>query len=438
MHRRLLLVTLAALLPAWGCDALRPGGGEAASDSAAALDSATVPDSSARLESGAVAAQDTLADSGFLAEGVPVAQPDPVILVSGEMVAQEDSSGTASEADSAVVALEERLARVEAQNDSLRQTILGLVAIQGMAVRRQAEPDTADTAGEIIGRGADQARHWGLRIFVTIVFLFLVAGIIRALVWVLEKLAERNAKRRLFFKRLVPISRILSWALAFPFAALVILNIDTQGLLAAGAAVGVAVGFAAQDILKNIFGGIIVLFDQPFQVGDKISVHGTYGEVVSIGLRSTRLVTPDDNLVSVPNAQVVGDQVANANAGQLNCQVVTDLYLPGWADEALAKRLAFEAAASSRYVYLNKPIVVLVKDQFQETFYLNVKVKAYVLDPRYEFLFMSDVTERARASFREAGLLGPSHGARAWVDLSQPPGGAPGESGPPMGGDGTP
>jgi small-conductance mechanosensitive channel len=199
----------------------------------------------------------------------------------------------------------------------------------------------------------------------------------------------------------------------------VIFQVDAQGFLAAAAAVGVAIGFAAQDLLKNLFGGIILVFDQPFQVGDKISAGGTYGEVVSIGLRSTRIVTPDDNLVSVPNAQVVDGQVANANAGELNCQVVTDLYLPGWIDEARAKKIAFEAAASSKYVYLNKPIVVLVKDEFKETFLTHLKVKAYVLDPRYEFLFESDVTERARAGFRDAGLLEPSHGLRAYLDMSQ-------------------
>jgi small-conductance mechanosensitive channel len=169
----------------------------------------------------------------------------------------------------------------------------------------------------------------------------------------------------------------------------------------------VALGIAAQDILKNVFGGLIVLFDQPFQVGDKIKVGGSYGEVVAIGLRSTRIVTPDDNLVTVPNAQVVEGQVANANAGELNCQVVTDLWLPGWVDEAAAKEIAFEAASSSKYVFLNKPIVVLVQDQFDHLFLTHLKVKAYVLDPRYEFLFMSDVTERARAGFRAAGLLPP-------------------------------
>jgi len=333
--------------------------------------------------------------------------------------------------------VEGRLQRLEAENDSLRialGTLTDLLAgrpggqtsVPDAGSLQEAPPDTTSTARDILNVDAQEVRHWGLRIAVSVLFLLLAGAFIRLVIWVLDKLAERNAKRRLFFKRLVPIARISLWFLAILFASLVILRIEAQGLLAAGAAVGVAVGFAAQDILKNIFGGLIVLFDQPFQVGDKISVEGTYGEVVSIGLRSTRIVTPDDNLVSVPNAQVVDGQVANANAGELNCQVVTDLFLPGWIDESKAKRIAFEAAASSRYVFLNKPIVVLVKDEFRETFLTHLKVKAYVLDPRFEFLFQSDVTERARSGFREAGLLGPMHGVRAYIDLDRVP-----EAGPP-------
>lgn len=396
---RFALVLLLLLLPLGGCGFLDGEDGAATDSTAVAPDSLVADSLAATGDSSPQAVRDTTAPGDTLL-------PDTLAAV----------------ADTTEATLTERLARLEAQNDSLRNTILGLVALQAGRETR-ARSDTAGTATEILGRGAEQARSWGLRIFLTILFLIFTAGLIRALVWVLDQLAERNAKRRLFFKRLVPIARILLWALAFPFAALVILGIDAQGILAAGAAIGVAVGFAAQDILKNIFGGIIVLFDQPFQVGDKVAIHGTYGEVVSIGLRSTRIVTPDDNLVTVPNAQVVGDQVANANAGELNCQVVTDLWLPGWVDEAKAKRIAFEAATSSKYVYLNKPIVVLVKDEFKETFLTHLKVKAYVLDPRYEFLFMSDVTERARAGFRSAGLLGPLHGVRAYVDMDRFPGG---------------
>jgi len=248
-------------------------------------------------------------------------------------------------------------------------------------------------------------RFLGLRIVLALLMLALAWFAIRAVTYVIERLAERMAARRLLLKRLVPIVRIVAWAVTFYVTFRFVLGLNANALLAAGAALGVAVGFAAQDVLKNIFGGLLVILDQPFQVGDKVRVKETYGEVVSIGLRSTKIVTPDDNLVTVPNAQFVDTQVANANAGELNCQVVTDLYLPGWVDEARAKAIATEAAVSSEYIFLKKPLVVLVSDLFEETFLLRVRVKAYVLDPRLEFEFQSDVTERARAGFREAGFL---------------------------------
>ena len=52
--------------------------------------------------------------------------------------------------------------------------------------------------------------------------------------------------------------------------------------------------------------------------------------------------------------------------------------------------------------------MVLVNDEFKETFLTRISVKAYVLDPRFEFMLQSDVTERARAGFRKAGLTTPS------------------------------
>lgn len=281
----------------------------------------------------------------------------------------------------------------------------------------EAPPDSAsglDASAEALEEAGRSVQSFTIGAILSLAVIVLFNFLVHAAVWVLDALAERNARRRLFYKRLVPIVRIALWLLAAYLIVSVIFRVSAQGVFAAAAAIGVAVGFAAQDLLKNLFGGLIVVFDQPFQVGDKVSVGDTYGEVVSIGLRSTRIVTADDNLVSVPNAQVVDQQVANANAGQLNCQVVTDLYLPGWADEGIAKRIAFEAATSSKYVYLNKPIVVLVSDVFKETFLTMVRVKAYVLDPRLEFLFQSDITERARAGFREAGLLRPEH-MRTWL-----------------------
>ena len=304
----------------------------------------------------------------------------------------------------------------QAPSDPAATTLEGIVALQERILARLDSLEaagtgagaTANSSGEGSGIDLEEARdevtNLGYAVFWTIVVLVAFHFAIRAVIWVLETLSERSGTRRLTFKWLIPITRMLLWAVAGYLIVGTIFRVDAQGILAASAALGLALGIAAQDLLKNVFGGLIVVFDQPFQVGDKISVGDTYGEVVSIGLRSTRIVTADDDLVSVPNSQVVEEQVANANAGQLNCQVVTDLYLPGSVDERKAKEIAFEAAVNSRYVFLEKPIQVFVEDEFRTTFVTRVRVRAYVLDPRYEFLLRSDITERARDGFRAAGL----------------------------------
>ena len=304
------------------------------------------------------------------------------------------------------------------QNDSLARALaarpsrVDTVVVRDTTARRVAQ----DALDDVAGTAQDALKNFGPKLLVSILLVILALYLVRGFVWLLEELAARGAERRLFYKKLIPIVRLFVWAFTVYLVIVAVFRIPGNSLLAAAAAVGVAVGFAAQEVLKNIFGGIVIILDQPFQVGDKIAVGGTYGEVVSIGLRSTRIVTPDDNLVSVPNSQVVADQVSNANAGELNLQVVTDLYLPGWVDVALAKRIAYAAAANSKYVYLDKPIVVIVKDEFKETFLTHLKVKAYVLDTRYEFLLMSDVTEAAKAEFLRSGLLRPMDTVDAYVD----------------------
>ncbi len=274
----------------------------------------------------------------------------------------------------------------------------------------------------------------GFRIFWAVLVLILTFFVIKGVVRLLETLAEQSATRRLFFKKLIPIIRLFTWSAAIYYVIAGVFRVNQGQLLAASAAIGVAIGFAAQDVLKNIFGGLLIILDQPFQVGDKIRVGGTYGEVVSIGLRSTRIVTLDDSLVSVPNAQVVDGQVANANAGALDCQVVTDLYLPGWIDVKAAKAIAYQAAATSRYVYLDKPVVVLVKDEFKETFLTHLVVKAYVLDTRYESVFASEVTETAKAEFLRRGMLRPL-GHDVFTEPFELPDESPGEA--PPAGEGT-
>ena len=160
--------------------------------------------------------------------------------------------------------------------------------------------------------------------------VLVVAGwiLIKLFSRILEVLAERSTRYRITLKGLIPVVRIIGWILVIITIITGIFQPPMATVLALSASVGVAVGFAAQDILKNIFGGVMILFDRPFQVGDKIEVGSFYGEVTQIGLRSTRIVTPDDSLVAIPNSTIMNGSVSNANSGEANCQVVAEIWLP--------------------------------------------------------------------------------------------------------------
>jgi hypothetical protein len=74
--------------------------------------------------------------------------------------------------------------------------------------------------------------------------------------------------------------------------------------------------------------------------------------------------------------------------------VVASIFLPSSVDIDHVKEVAYRAAHSSRYVYLKKPVVVIVENKvFEQNFAVEVKIKAYVLDIRYEFLLKSEITE---------------------------------------------
>ncbi len=232
-------------------------------------------------------------------------------------------------------------------------------------------------------------------IFWSIVLIVIGYFLINILIKITDSLAERNSRYRFTIKGLIPIIKILGWALVTTTVIAGVFQPPFETVLAVTASISIAVGFAAQDILKNIFGGIMIVFDKPFQVGDKIEIGNYYGEVVEIGLRSTRIVTKDDSLVTVPNSEAVNNAVSNSNSGESNCQVVAEIWLPIDLNTAKARSIALESAQVSPYVYLNKPIVVLfVNEVKQQRSYLKMRVKAYVSDTRNEFVFMSDVTER--------------------------------------------
>jgi len=238
----------------------------------------------------------------------------------------------------------------------------------------------------------------------------LIAGVFlsRLLTGFLEDLGERVVGRRLLFKKIAALARFAFYLIIGVLVATSVLELQQEALFAVAGTLGIAFGFAFQDLLASLMAGVILLIDAPFQVGDRVSFGGYYGEISSIGLRSVRLITLDDNLVTIPNNKFLTEASASANAGDLDCMVVLDFYIAPAEDFQKARQLIEEATGTSRYVYLEKPLVTLVSDQFMgERFVTVIRVKAYVFDARYEKAFASDVTERVKLAMREYGVRTP-------------------------------
>ncbi|NCA84236.1 MAG: mechanosensitive ion channel family protein [Clostridia bacterium] len=244
------------------------------------------------------------------------------------------------------------------------------------------------------------------KIFWTIILLLIGYYLIKLSITILGLVSEKSVRLRITIKSVIPVVRIIIWAIVVFAIVKGIYNPPFETVIAVTASVGIAVGFAAQDLLKNVFGGVALLIDRPFQVGDKIEAGKYYGEVIEIGLRATRIVTPDDSTVAVPNAELMNSSVSNSNSGELNCQVVAEIYLPIDVDTELVRKIAIEAAQVSRYVYLNKPIVAVFFNEIKERrSYLKLRLKAYVLDIRYEFNFKSDMTELTIRELLKTGII---------------------------------
>ena len=244
------------------------------------------------------------------------------------------------------------------------------------------------------------------KVLIALIFFFIGFIVIRYLTRLLEAIAERWSQSRVTIKGVIPIIRITGWSIVIYLIIARVFAPPIETLVAVTASAGIAIGFASQDILKNIFGGIMIILDRPFQVGDKIEVGKYYGEVIHIGLRTVRIITPGDSMVSIPNTEIVNQSVSNSNAGENNCQVITEFFLDVKSDLAKAKAIAIQAAKISPYTYLNKPITVVMKNEYhRERQVVKMNLKAYVLDIRFEFAYMSDLVQRVTKELILGGIF---------------------------------
>jgi small-conductance mechanosensitive channel len=243
---------------------------------------------------------------------------------------------------------------------------------------------------------------------VNIILAFFVAYIFgRIITALLSKLSEKMSRSgRIKVKMVIPTIKFGIYIVAFYYFLTELLNIFGPELFLLTGLIGAAIGFGLKDLFADFVGGLVITFEKPYQIGDKVSIGNYYGEVTNIGLRATKLVTPDDNTVTAPNSLIFNEAIASGNYGASEMMIVTDLYIASESDVKAAMKILRETVVTSKYVYISRtsPVILLHKSL---PFYTRLRAKAYVNDLRDEFEFESDVHTRAWTEFGKNGIRAP-------------------------------
>jgi MscS family membrane protein len=185
-------------------------------------------------------------------------------------------------------------------------------------------------------------------------------------------------------------------------------GIDITAFAAALGIGGLAISLAAQDTLADAIAGFLILIDQPFRVGDRIEISGlgTWGDVVEIGTRSTRIRTRDNRLVIVPNSAIAKDQVVNYTYPDPRYRVQIEVGIDYDSDLKLARQTAIDAVRDVEGVLLDKPVDALFVDFGDSTITFRIRwwIDSYI-DTRRMF---DKVNEALLNSFTEANINMPN------------------------------
>jgi small-conductance mechanosensitive channel len=135
------------------------------------------------------------------------------------------------------------------------------------------------------------------------------------------------------------------------YALMKVWSLDLAPWFASAGVVGLAFGFAARESLANLFAGLSILIDGPYQVGHYINLEtGERGEVTRIGLRSTRILTRDDLEITVPNGRIAAARVTNESQGRWRkSRVRAKVGVAYGSDIARVKQVLEEVAGSVQH-----------------------------------------------------------------------------------------
>lgn len=205
------------------------------------------------------------------------------------------------------------------------------------------------TISEILDYSLLNLDDYSLKLF-TVVLFTIFWLVVFALLFLVKKLIYRSKKIDYAKKFSVyALIKYFVWVFSF-IIAMQILGFNLSVLLAGSAALLVGLGLGMQNLFSDFTSGIILLFDATIKVGDVIEVNGMIAKVQGINLRTTTVLTRDDNYIILPNSQLTGNQIVNWTHSEISSRFAVQLGVDYSSDVSLVIHLMMKAMHENKDV----------------------------------------------------------------------------------------
>ncbi|MFQ6092875.1 MAG: mechanosensitive ion channel family protein [bacterium] len=222
--------------------------------------------------------------------------------------------------------------------------------------------------------------------------------------WYTHTVAVRTATR--FDDEFAPLIGRIVKALIFFVAAIVILDyfgINVNSLVVSLGVGSLAIALAAKDTLANMIAGVVIMIDRPFRIGDRILLSsGEKGDVYDIGLRSTKILTFDNTLIVMPNAQIINEKLTNLSYPDPKIRVRVDVGVAYGTDLEKAKNIMIDVCREHPDV-LDDPEPQCWFIDFGDSS-LNLSVRCRVANYGQQWRVGEELRMRINRRFEEEGI----------------------------------
>jgi len=237
------------------------------------------------------------------------------------------------------------------------------------------------------------------RVLIALILMFVTFKIINAIARRITKRCEKKKVDKTISRTLIYIFKLVL-KIVIIICLVGFVGIDTSGITALIASLGVCIGLAVNGALSNFAGGIMIIITRPFKIDDYIEACGQGGTVEEIHITQTKLRTPDNKVVYIPNGTLHASEIINYS--EKNTRRVDFLFSIGYSDDfEKAKATINEICDKHELVFKDPAPFIRVKEHGASS--INIVTRVWVKSDDYWTVYF-DIMESVKTAFDEQGI----------------------------------